>query len=66
MRNPVESLAYIKCYSFSNPTLLKALAVQSDATVRESAIVREDLKPYWESEKGHIFQGDQPVFQRLY
>ena len=31
--------------------LLKALAIQSDTSVRRSAIDREDLKLYWKSEK---------------
>ena len=53
------------------PDLLKALAILSDTTVRRSAVDREDLKPYWKSEKGHIALGDQQfyclqVFQRLY
>ena len=33
------------------PDLLKALAILSDMTVRRSAVDREDLKPYWKSEK---------------
>ena len=33
------------------PDLLKALAILSDTTVRRSAVDREDLKPYWKSEK---------------
>ena len=33
------------------PDLLKAVAVLSDTTVRRSAVDREDLKPYWKSEK---------------
>ena len=49
--------------------LLKALAILSDATVRRSAVDREDLKPYWKSEKSPRL-GDQQsyylqVFQRL-
>ena len=38
------------------PDLLKALAILSDKTVRRSAVNRkEDLKPYWKSEKNaHI------------
>ena len=53
------------------PDPLKALAILSDTTVRRSAVDREDLKPYWKSEKGHISLGDQQfhylqVFQRLY
>ena len=31
--------------------LLKALVILSDKTVRRSAADREDLKPYWKSEK---------------
>ena len=31
--------------------LLKVLATLSDTTVRRSAVDREDLKPYWKSEK---------------
>ena len=51
--------------------LLKALAVLSDTAVRRSTVDEEDLKPYWKSEKGHIFLGDQQsyylhVFQRFY
>ena len=53
------------------PNLLKALAILSDTTVRRSAVDREDLNPYWKSEKGHISLGDQKsyylqVFQGLY
>ena len=53
------------------PDLLKALAIQSDATVRRSAVAWEDLKPYWNSEKDHTSLCDQQshylkVFQRLY
>ena len=53
------------------PDLLKALAILSDTTVKRSAVDREDLEPYWKSEKGHISLGDQQfhylqVFQRLY
>ena len=53
------------------PDLLKTLAILSDTTVRRSAVDREDLKPYWKSENGHISLGDQQpyylqVFQRLH
>ena len=53
------------------PGLLKPQAILSDTTVRRSAVDRDDLKPYWKSEKGHISQGDQQsyylqVYQRLY
>ena len=38
------------------PDLLKALAILSDTTVRRPAVDREDLKPYWKSEKrSHFF-----------
>ena len=33
------------------PDLLKALAILSDTTVRRPAVDREDVKPYWKSEK---------------
>ena len=33
------------------PNLLKVLAILSDTIVRRSAVVQEELKPYWESEK---------------
>ena len=33
------------------PDLLKALAILSDTTARRSAVDREDLKPYWKSQK---------------
>ena len=51
--------------------MLKALAILSDTTVRRSAVDREDLKPYWKSEKGHTSLRDQQayylqVFKRLY
>ena len=53
------------------PGLLKALVILTDTTVRRSAVDREDLKPYWKSEKGHNSLGDKKsyylqVFQRLY
>ena len=34
-----------------DPELLKALTILSDTTVRRSALDREDLEPYWKSEK---------------
>ena len=37
--------------SIEIPDLLKVLARFSDTTVRKSAVDREDLKPYWKSEK---------------
>ena len=33
------------------PDLLKAPIILSDATVKRSVVDREDLKPYWKSEK---------------
>ena len=53
------------------PDLLKALAILSDTTAKRSAVDREDLKPYWKSEKGHTSLSDQEfyclqVLQRLY
>ena len=44
------------------PDLLKALAILSDTTGRRSAVDREELKPYWKSEKGHISLGDQQSY----
>ena len=39
------------------PDLIKALATLSHATVRRSAVDREDIKPYWKSEKRpHFFR----------
>ena len=53
------------------PELSKALAILSDTTVRRSAVDREDLNPYWKSEKSQISLGDQQsyylqVFQRIH
>ena len=53
------------------PDLLKALAILSVTTVGRSAVDREDLKPYWKTEKSHISLGDGQfyylqVFQRCY
>ena len=42
--------------------LLKALTILSETTVRRFEVDREDLKPYLESEKGHIFLGDQQSY----
>ena len=55
MSNPVKSLGYIKCHSLSSPRTVKPLAILSDTTVRRSAVDREDLKPYWKSEKKATF-----------
>ena len=65
MPNPVKSLGYQMLH------LLKAIAIPSDTTIRRSEVDREDLKPYWKSEKGHISISDQQcyylqVFQRSY
>ena len=37
------------------PDLSKALTIQSDTTVRRSAVDQEDSKPYWKSEKRAYF-----------
>ena len=37
------------------PGLLKVLGILSDTTVRRSPVDREDLKPYWKSEKRSYF-----------
>ena len=47
----VESLEYIKCYNLITPDLLKSKASISDTITGRSAYNREDLKPYWKSEK---------------
>ena len=50
--NSIKGLGYLKCYSLISPrTIKKALVILSDTTVRRSAVDREDLKPYWKSEK---------------
>ena len=51
MPNPVESLRISSARARVAPALLKALAILSDTTARKSAVDREDLKPYWKSEK---------------
>ena len=43
------------------PDLVKALSILSDTT----AVDREDLKPYWKSEKGHISLGDQQSYNMI-
>ena len=47
------------------PELLKALAILSDTTVRRSAVDREDLKPYWKSEKKPQFSRKALYRQRI-
>ena len=42
--------------------LLKALAFLSDTTLKRSAVDREDLKPYWKSEKRAHFLDDQQSY----
>ena len=37
------------------PDLLKTLAILSDTSIRRSAVDREDLKPFWKSEKTQDF-----------
>ena len=44
------------------PDLLKTPGILSGTAVRKSAVDREDLTPYWKSEKDHISQGDQQSF----
>ena len=66
--NPVKSYGYIKCYSSSSPRPITSptnyqIQILSDTNVRRSAIDREDLNPYWKSEKkGHISLGDQQSY----
>ena len=45
------------------PDLLIALAILSDTTLRRSEVDREDLKPYWKSEKRPNFPlGDKQFY----
>ena len=54
--NSIKGLGYLKCYSLISPrTIKKALVILSDTTVRRSTVDREDLKPYWKSEKKIAF-----------
>ena len=61
MPNPVKS-QISSATAHVAPDLLKAQSILSDTTVRRSAVDREDLKPYWKSEKGHISLGDQQSY----
>ena len=64
MLNPVKSLRFkaSSTTALVAPDLLKALAILSDAAVIRSGVDQEDLKPYWKSEKGHIYLGDQQSY----
>ena len=62
MPNFIKSLGYIKCYSSSSPRPVKNPRNFINTAVRKSAVDREDLTPYWKSEKDHISQGDQQSF----
>ena len=44
-----------------DPDPLKVLAILSDTTVRRSAVDREDLKPYWKSEKRPHFSRSSTI-----
>ena len=71
MPNSVKVLDISSATDWVAPDLLKALAILSDTTVRRFAVDREDLKPYWKSEKrSHFSRWQQSyylqVFQRLY
>ena len=56
MPNSVESLGYISNATAQViPDLLKGLAILSDTTVRRPAVDRENLKPYWKSERRPYF-----------
>ena len=53
--NPVKALDISSAKARVAPVLLKSVAFLSDATVRKSAVDREDLKPYWKLEKRSQF-----------
>ena len=63
MPNPVKSLGYSATAQVT-PDLLKALAILSDTTVRRSVVDREDLTPYWKSEKRPHFSRSLCVIVR--
>ena len=46
-----RALTGYSCEDFPSRTTRNALAILSDATLRRSAVDREDLKLYWKSEK---------------
>ena len=54
MPNPVKSNISSATYWVAQ-NLLKALAILLDTTVRRSGVDREELKPYWKSEKRSHF-----------
>ena len=63
MPNPVKSLRYSA--ASVAPDLIKALAILSDTTARRPAFDREDIKPYWKSEKKVIKdQGGKKVINK--
>ena len=55
MPNPVKSLRYMKCYSPRSPRTIKRPSNLSDTIAKRSKVDREDLKPYWKSEKRPYF-----------
>ena len=66
MLNPVKSH---RCISSATtgvaPDLLKALAILSDTAARRPAVDREDLQPYWKSEKKEYLQVFYLEYQNL-
>ena len=62
MPNSEKSFRYISNATAQvTPDLLKALVILSDTTVRRSAVGREDLKPYWKSEKRPYFSRQSTI-----
>ena len=55
MPNLAKSHEYIKWYSSSSPRPPKSPKTLSDTAVKRSVVDREDLKPYWISEKSSYF-----------
>ena len=69
MPNPVKSLIYIYILNATARVatdLLKALAIPSDTAVARSAVDREDLKPYWKSEKKVTFLVSNPIIYKFF
>ena len=59
--NSIKSLGHIKCHSWSSLRPIKSPSNSLRHNCQKSAIDREDLKPYWKSEKRPYFFRESTV-----
>ena len=68
MPSTVKSLGCIKCYSWGGTGPVKSPSNSINTTARISAVDKEELKPYWKSEKKipFLLVANKPIIYKFF